>query len=152
MQHVLEDRLRFREAPLFTPQGTDPRARQDRLVMLPAEPGLHVFHGGKQQAFRFLIASLRGHQAAQRVLRLVGQEVLLADAFHEIGEQRALHRLGVWVGRLRRVEGLFALNSRDYAKAQAALADALQIQELRHGRDHWRTKRAREDLARVPGV
>lgn len=62
------------------------------------------------------------------------------------------YRLGVWVGRLRRVEGLLALQSRDYAKAHAALAAALQIQEFRHGRDHWRTQRAREDLARVPAV
>jgi tetratricopeptide (TPR) repeat protein len=62
------------------------------------------------------------------------------------------YRLGVWVGRLRRVEGLLALHSRDHARAQAALAEALRIQEFRHGRDHWRTKRAREDLARVPGV
>jgi eukaryotic-like serine/threonine-protein kinase len=67
--------------------------------------------------------------------------------------ERALERYAtghVVRAELHRVQGLLWLEEKRYDKARAALQDALDIQQLRRGPDHWRTRRPRDELARVP--
>jgi eukaryotic-like serine/threonine-protein kinase len=54
------------------------------------------------------------------------------------------------VASRRRIEGLLWLDEKEYDKARAALQEALEIEELRRGPAHWRARRLREELARVP--
>lgn len=54
-----------------------------------------------------------------------------------------------FLANLRREEGLLWLNEKQYDKARAALTEALQIYQLRHGSEHWRTLRARAELAKA---
>jgi serine/threonine protein kinase/class 3 adenylate cyclase len=65
------------------------------------------------------------------------------------GAAQRLYGMSADLARLRRVQGLLALQQRDYDKARQALSEALKIYEFRHGPDYWRTRLAREELARV---
>jgi class 3 adenylate cyclase/serine/threonine protein kinase/DNA-binding winged helix-turn-helix (wHTH) protein len=66
---------------------------------------------------------------------------LPASALHELGERHP------HLADFRRVQGLLWLSERQADKGKAALREALDIYEYRFGPDHWRTKRAREELA-----
>lgn len=52
-------------------------------------------------------------------------------------------------GELRRVQGLLLAQLGDTVGARAALAEALRIFTVRYGAAHWRTQRARAELARL---
>ena len=53
------------------------------------------------------------------------------------------------LAELRRVEGLLAQARGDLAAARAALEESRSILELRYGPDHWRTRRASAERARL---
>jgi tetratricopeptide (TPR) repeat protein len=53
-------------------------------------------------------------------------------------------------GDLRRVEGLLFLTAGKLESARTALQESLDVATRRHGPNHWRSKRARAELARVP--
>lgn len=82
----------------------------------------------------------RGHPAEAR--QLIG--AVDRDVFGLLPQQHPI------LAQLRRVEGFLALAEQDLAAARAALTEAHAILSFRHGAGHWRTLRARNELALVP--
>ena len=95
----------------------------------------------------------------------LGARVSLADVLREQGHLReardTLARFAALASDLperhpllaaaQRVDGLLCLKEGNAARARAALAQALEIYAYRYGGAHWRTQRARAELALAPG-
>jgi hypothetical protein len=120
--------------------------------------------GRLQEAHREMRQALDGaersdgaaHPWTQQIrIRLAGilrEEKLLSDAQAELArvDREALKQLPAGhplLGQLRREEGLLLRAQGDAGGARRALAEALEICEHRYGSTHWRTQRAREELA-----
>jgi DNA-binding winged helix-turn-helix (wHTH) protein/serine/threonine protein kinase len=133
---------------------------------------LYLSQGRVDEAIRMLKEGLAGYEPSDRITALIdrnellGAKVSLADALRKSGqipaawqvikdaakELRALPDKHPALANVQRVRGLLLVQEGQATRARAVLTEALQIYELRYGPNSWRTKRAREELARVAAV
>jgi tetratricopeptide (TPR) repeat protein len=166
------EQQRFTEAAALMSEAVDlctqdaacpPRVRAEFLWDL----GRSYREAGNRSASELAFRSALGLQ--ERLLRsqnvvLLRTRVGLAETLREADPQGALTVLSstsdeaiaslkpfqLAKAELRRVQGLLYLQSRDFVRARAALSESLQILIRRYGSEHWRTKRAQSEMAKLP--
>lgn len=143
--------------------GCSPRMRVEFLLDL----GIALNENGR---WRAALEALQSSLTLQQEIRRPGHavalrtQIALADAFLQAEDLEAsatvlstisteavsaLRRYQQSKADLRRVEGLLLLRRGERERAALALQESLEILSHRLGNSHWRTKRAKQELARA---